>query len=112
MERPWRMDSKSLFETKACIPPLGGPQMTCQILTTPVWHIPTQTEQSTVFMALSSVPGTESGLNRSCAVCCPCVTERTQAIKPGQPLPAKEPKTATTQNTGQLPGSWAYKAST
>lgn len=112
MERAWRMDTKSLFETKAYVPPPGDPQMTCQIIRTPVWHIPTQTGQSTVFLTLSSVPGIESGLNQSCAACCPCVTERTKAIIPGQPLPAKEPKTATPQNTGQLLGSWACKAGT
>lgn len=48
MERAWNMDAKSLFETKAYIPPPGGPQMTCQIITTPVWHIPTHTGQSSL----------------------------------------------------------------
>lgn len=86
--------------------------MTCQIIATPAWHIPTRTGQNTVFPTPSSVPGIESGLNQSCVACCPWVAERTQAITPGQPLPAKEPATATPQDMGQLLGSWARKAGT
>lgn len=61
--------------------------------------------------AIHSLSGTElgasiqSGLNQATQPSparCPCATDRTQAITRGQPLPAKEPKTATPQGSDSL----------